>query len=111
MNFSYFMNFIKGAMESESEEMFVGEVGFPPDIPFDSDNYLKAIHIIYVAANGKFKELVEGRNLARFSRDFNIPYRTLQRWCAEERESPIYVKHLIAFALISELEGKDNGDI
>lgn len=111
MTYTRFLDLVRSAAESKDEEMFIGEVGYPADISLDSDGFLKAMHIVYIAANGKFKELVEGHTLARLSRNFNIPYRTLQRWCAEERESPIYVKHLIAFALISELEGKDNGDI
>ena len=55
--------------------------------------------------NMTFKELREasGLNLTRFSRVFDIPYRTAQHWDAGDRECPKYLLALIRYKL-----GKDD---
>lgn len=103
MTYNYFLNLVKDASGLPTEEQFIGEVGFPADIELDDDDFLKAMHIIYTAANGDFKDIVDGYNLASFSRTYAIPYRTLQDWRSGVRSAPVYVKHLIAYAIISNL--------
>lgn len=43
------------------------------------------------------KDIVEGTgwSIAKFSRRFCIPYRTLQAWCNGTNECPIYIKLMI----------------
>lgn len=103
MTYNYYIKLIRDAAEIDSEEQFIGEVGYPADLELDPDVFIQAMHIIYTAANGDFKELLNGYNIAYFSRAYAIPYRTLQDWRSGVRTAPAYVKHLIAYAIISDL--------
>lgn len=108
MTYNYYIKLIRDAADIDSEEQFIREVGHPSDLELDPDVFLQAMHLIYIAANGDFKELVDGYNIAAFSRAYAIPYRTLQDWRSGVRTAPPYVKHLIAFALISNLKGAES---
>lgn len=103
MTYNYFINLVKDAAEIKNEEAFVGEVGFPAEIDLEAEDFLKALHIIFIAANGTFKELIEGKSLSAVSRYYGIPYRSLQNWCREERTAPSYVRCMLAYAMISDI--------
>lgn len=111
MTYEIFSSYLADAAEIDSEERFINEIGFPPEMDYTSENYARVIHIIYTAAHGTFKELVAGRNVAAFSRKFGIPYRTISHWISSDRSAPEYIIRLLAFAMVSELEGDRNGDI
>ena len=48
--------------------------------------------------NMSMHELVtrSGMNMASFARRFCIPYRTLQAWCDETNECPVYIKLMLS---------------
>ena len=45
-----------------------------------------------------FKEMVEETGLTQtaFAKMAGVPYRTLQGWCGETRECPVYIRFLLA---------------
>lgn len=51
-----------------------------------------------------FKELKEasGMNIKQFSEYFNIPYKTVQKWNAEERHCSDYLINLMLYKLKNE---------
>lgn len=53
---------------------------------------------IWAIAHMPFKELVEKTGLTKtaFAKMAGVPYRTLQGWCCETRECPVYVRFLLA---------------
>ena len=56
-----------------------------------------AIKKLWDVLSMSMKEIVEasGLDMAKFSRRFCIPYRTLQAWCDGTNPCPIYVKLMI----------------
>jgi hypothetical protein len=90
-----------------SEEQLLGQIGFPPEIELSPDDFVKAIHIIAAAADNDMTRLINlaGLSVSAFGRDYNIPLRTLQEWCAKRRNPPEYVVRLLGYALIG---GFDN---
>lgn len=110
MTYSKFLNRLRDAKEAKSEEMFIGEAGFPADEPLNEKNYIKAMRLIYAASKGDFKELLSGCKIAPISRAYGIPYKTMQKWIKSERTPPEYIIRFIAFALISDLEGGSDAE-
>ena len=56
------------------------------------------ILLIFIHSIDKsMRDIVElnGGNMAKFSRRFCIPYRTLQAWCDGTNECPVYIKLMI----------------
>ena len=51
-----------------------------------------------------FSELLQqsGMTIAKFSKYFNIPYRTVQSWNLGERQCPSYLMELIRYKLEKE---------
>lgn len=103
MTYDRFTNYLRDAAEIGDEERFRAEVGYPADMLYSPEDYIKIMHIIHIAACGTFKDLVEDRNMSAFSRYYGIPYRTLQHWVSGERSAPPYVMQLIAFAMINDI--------
>lgn len=108
MTFRKFISRLQDAKEAESEEMFIGEAGYPADEPLNAEDYIKSMHLIYAAAKGNFKELLSGYKIAPIARAYGIPYKSLQKWIKEERNPPEYLIRLVAFAIISDLEGESD---
>ena len=100
MTYEYYLNLVKVAAEFYDEDKFLVEVGCPPEISLETEEFIKAIHIIYVVANGSFTELVEGFKSLQVSKKYGIPYRTVQDWYAGKRTMPGYVKQLIGYTMI-----------
>lgn len=104
MTYRKFLNRIQNAKEAENEEIFIGEEGYPADEPLNAEDYIKAMHLIYAASNGNFKELLSGRKIAPIARAYGIPYKSMQKWVSGERTPPEYLIRLVAFAIINDLE-------
>lgn len=87
------------------KERLLAEVGFTPEVDLTAEGLVKAIDIIAAVADADIPKLVEisGLNLIGFARKMQIPYRSLQDWCAAHRTPPIYVPILIGYVLVSEL--------
>lgn len=64
----------------------------------DLDDQKTKLEKIWVVAHMTFKEMVEatGRTHKAFAKMAGVPYRTLQGWCGETRECPVYVRFLLA---------------
>lgn len=108
MNYNYYLTLIGEYINAErSQERFSAEIGFPETAP-DEKNFVKAISIIAAAADNNMKLLVElsGLSLSNFSKKFMIPYRSLQNWVSDSKNSrkpPDYLTILIGYILTSEV--------
>lgn len=88
-----------------SEERLLGEIGFPPNIKLEADQFVKAIHIIASVAEKNINELIKtsGKSQTAFGRKYNIPLRTVQSWVGGVRQPADYIVMLIGWAMVSEL--------
>lgn len=64
----------------------------------DLDAQKAKLENIWKIAHMPFKEMVgeTGLTLTAFAKMAVVPYRTLQGWCGETRECPVYVRFLLA---------------
>lgn len=64
---------------------------------FDPLNFYFAIQRLWNCLEISMKDLVSksGMDMAKFSRRFCIPYRTLQSWCDGTNPCPVYTKLMI----------------
>lgn len=64
----------------------------------DLDAQKAKLEKIWEVAHMSFKEMVEATGLTHtaFAKMAGVPYRTLQGWCGETRECPVYVRFLLA---------------
>lgn len=104
MTYNYYSHLLKSAAEIKSEKQFIEQMGFQEQIQLDADNFIKAMHIIYLTANGTFEELLKEYKIIQISKKYEVPYKTIQHWIGGDRTAPEYVKKLIAFAIICDLE-------
>lgn len=104
MTYNYYLNLLRGAAEIENEEQFIRQMGYPEEIQLKADNFIKAMHIVYLTANGAFVELLKEYKIIQISKEYEVPYKTVQHWIGGERTAPPYVEKLIAFAIICDLE-------
>lgn len=108
MDYNYYLTLIGEYINTgRSQERFCAEIGYPEDAPSEK-NFMKAMSIIAAAADGDMKRLVEltGMKLTSFTRNFNIPYRTAQKWLIDTKDGhtpPPYLPLLIGYALVSEV--------
>lgn len=88
-----------------SREQLLGEIGYPAEIPFGVDEFVKAISIIAAAADGDIKVLIElsGLKGTEFARKYMIPYSTVCDWSQGNRKPPEYLPIMIGYILITEL--------
>lgn len=112
MNYKYYLSLLNEA-RSLTEEKFIGEMGYPADIPLEPDAFLNVMHIIYVVANEDFRTIIDASHMKmiQLAKHLNIPYRTLQDWKSKERTAPQYVIEMIGYILITQIfnEVKENG--
>ena len=64
----------------------------------DLDTQKAKLEDIWRIAHMPFKELVEETGLTQtsFAKLAGIPIRTVQGWCGETRECPVYIRFLLA---------------
>ena len=68
-----------------------------PHCTFDPMSFYFAIQRLWNCLEISMKDLVSksGMDMAKFSRRFCIPYRTLQSWCDGTNPYPVYTKLMI----------------
>ena len=101
MDYVYYKNLLKVAEGFDDFDKFVGEVGFPEQITLGTDQYVKALHIIFAVANGKLRDAIEGYKISYVHNLLDIPRSTFQDWIYGNSNISKYDKQLIGFALIS----------
>lgn len=69
-----------------------------------SETHRRAMEIIFAVAHGCMDDLVRlsGLNMRQFAEKFNISYTTVQNWRYRGTSTPLFVKQLVGYALISE---------
>jgi hypothetical protein len=70
--------------------------GDAPDAPIPPER-LENLRDIYTAATRTVREIVahSGLSQAAFAERYCIPKRTVENWCTESRECPIYLRLLL----------------
>ena len=108
MTHKQYHDLIREAMEAESAELFIGEIGFPDwlaDIYGDNtDALLSDLQNIYSVANMSTLDIRKAAGLTqeKFSQRFLIPRRTIENWesrSPQRNEPPHYLRLLMAESL------------
>lgn len=103
MKFELFKELYNEALNIASLELFVAERGWQEWMEdYDTDVVVNILTDIYCLANNPLKD-TRKVSRAEFSRQYNIPNRTLQDWDLGQRTTPDYVKMLIDFAQFTNL--------
>lgn len=103
MKFELFKELYSEALEDTTLEYFIAERGWQDWMDdYKPDEVVNILNHIYRLANNPLKE-TRKMSRAEFSRQYNIPIRTLQDWDLKNRNAPGYVKMLIDFAQFSNL--------
>ena len=104
MDFKYYQSLVDDAKESDNKELWVAEYGYPADCPYEPEQLLEVLGIIYDVAHMDIKPLVARANgLTRFAEAFRVPYKTAKKWQYGERTLPEHELRLIGYALISDI--------
>lgn len=94
--------FVMASNQDTSKEVFLNNVtlSVEDDVPgcVDLDAQKTKLENIWEIAHMSFKEMVEETGLTQtaFAKMAGVPYRTLQGWCGETRECPVYIRFLLA---------------
>lgn len=94
--------FVMASDQKAVKEIFLSNVTLSveddADGCVDLDAQKAKLEKIWVVAHMTFKEMVEATGLTHtaFAKMAGVPYRTLQGWCGETRECPVYVRFLLA---------------
>lgn len=98
MKFELFKELYNEALSIASLDLFVAERGWQEWMEdYDADDVVNILTNIYYLANSPLKD-TRKVSRAEFSRQYNIPNRTLQDWDLGNRNAPEYVKLLLDFA-------------
>jgi hypothetical protein len=105
ISYEYYTVLLGEASSLPTAEQLIGDMGYPPDMPENGEDYVKMMNIIFAVANGTFKELFElsGMKLTEFTARFKLPYRSAQSWVYGERTAPSYINQLIGYAMIGDI--------
>ena len=104
MDFNYYQSLVDDAQESNNKDLWVAEYGYPADCPYEPDELIEILSIIYDVAHMDIKPLVARANgLTRFAETFRVPYPTAKKWQYGERMLPEHELRLIGYALISNI--------
>ena len=103
MKFELFKELYSEALEDTTLEYFIAERGWQDWMDgYKTEEVAELLTRIYHLANNPLKE-TRKMSRAEFSRQYNIPIRTLQDWDLGNRNAPEYVKMLIDFAQFTNL--------
>lgn len=98
MKFNLFKELYSEALEDTTLDFFIAERGWQEWMEnYDTDDVVNILTNIYHLANNPLKD-TRKVSRAEFSRQYNIPNRTLQDWDLGNRNAPEYVKLLLDFA-------------
>lgn len=107
MDFKYYQSLVDDAQGSDNKELWVAEYGYPADCPYEPEQLLEVLSIIYDVAHMDIKPLVTRANgLTRFAEEFRIPYKTAKKWQYGERMLPEHELRLIGYVLVADAENK-----
>ena len=87
---------------SNNAELFLKAAGRPKEVFLDDAkedaSQKERLADIWNVAHMSMRELVGAAGLSQtaFAKKAGIPPRTVQDWCGERRECPVYVKFLLA---------------
>lgn len=83
----------------QPKEIFTGNVTLSASEDcVDLDTEKVRLARIWDVANMKMRQMVKesGMTQTNFAKNSCIPLRTVQNWCLEERECPVYLRFLLA---------------
>ena len=102
IDYELFSKLYNEAKSYDSLEWFISERGWQEWMNlFDVDMIAKILEIIYEYSGFTLKEIRKNLNISRaaFSREYNIPLRTIEDWDAEKSKIPEYTEKLIKYTL------------
>lgn len=111
MDLKNYQSLVDEAKQSDNEELWVAECGYPADCPYEQDDLVDILMIIFEVAHNDVKSLVARvGQMTTFSELFRIPYRTVQDWRAKRFRIQEHVIRMIGYILITGVENKVKED-
>lgn len=82
MTYKKYYDLVRDAMECESAEQFIGEVGCPEWAPEDANQFVADLTNIWEVAHMSIKDMraAVGMTQVKFAERFAIPLRTIENW-------------------------------
>lgn len=105
INYALFSNLFAEVAEYNSKDFYIAERGWQEWMEdYPEENLGKILSDIYTLGKKSTKELIEDykalfKNSKYSVKSCDIPPRTLNHWCIEERQPPFYMLTLIAYAV------------
>lgn len=105
MDFNYYQTLVDDAKTKDDKELWVTEYGYPADCPYEPEQLVEVLRIIFEVAHNDIKSLI-GRfdKMSKFSCDFRIPYRSVQNWSAKISSPIEHETRLIGYIMIVKKE-------
>lgn len=102
INYKLFTKLYNEALSYKEVEFFIAERGWQEWMNlFDDEMIAKILKTIYKYSEFTLKKIRKNLNVSRadFSREYNIPLRTIEDWDAEKSKIPEYTERLIKYTL------------
>jgi hypothetical protein len=105
ISYEYYTALVGEASSLPTVEQFIGDMGYPMNMPENGDNYVKMMNIIFAVSRNDFKGLVElsGKMLTKFTAALRIPYGTARKWLTGERPVTEYDVLMIGYTMIGDI--------
>jgi hypothetical protein len=109
ISYEYYTVLVDEATSLPTVEQFIGDMGYPMNMPENGENYVKMMNIIFAVSRNDLKKVIElsGKKLAQFTDAFRIPYGTARKWCTGERPITDYNIQMIGYIMISDIYAKE----
>lgn len=110
MELRYYQSLVDDAKTANNKDYWIANYGHPADCPYEPNQLLDILEIIYDVAHDDIKSIVQGIGTKQdFSRLYDIPYRTVQNWCNSINSITNYTLRLIGYTLVVDL-GKNQSE-
>ncbi len=111
MKLSVYQSLVDDAKTTDNKDYWITSYGYPADCPYEPDQLLDILGIIYEVAHDDIKSIVNRVGTrANFSRLYNVPYRTVQNWCNNINSITDYTLRLVGYTLVVDLEQNQSED-
>lgn len=103
MDYNHYMSLVKEAEKYTNNQLWIADYGYPADCPYNADQLIDVLNIIFEAAHREINKLVKRvGKMTVFAAKYDVPYRTVQHWCAGTK-LPTHEIKLIGYTLVNDI--------
>jgi hypothetical protein len=109
ISYEYYTTLVGEASSLPTVEQLIGDMGYPPNMPENGENYVKMMKLIFAVSRNDLKKVAElsGKKLTQFAATFKIPYGTARKWITGERPITDYDIQMIGYIMICDIYAKE----